>query len=158
MSRQAWGRKAYLTPGSALVTRSLNLWYTWGKEYDMGEVRTEITLVNIGDKEVAERGYLPQEEVRRLTVNAVVDTGAGTLVIDQKTREKLGLRVEETVEVALAGGGKAPGGMTEYLEVRWKDRHFPCAALVLPGEKGVTLGRYPLFGLNVTVNPQQAVK
>ena len=52
----------------------------------MGEVRAEITLVNIGDQEVANRGYIPQDQVRRLTVNAVVDTGAWTLVINEETR------------------------------------------------------------------------
>ncbi|MDR1247762.1 MAG: hypothetical protein LBK63_00520, partial [Treponema sp.] len=66
--------------------------------------------------------------VRQLTVNAVADTGVINLVIDEETREKLGLRVEETVEVALAGDIKVPGGMTEYVELRWKDRHFFCAA------------------------------
>ena len=48
----------------------------------MGEVRTEITLVNIGDQNDADRGYMPQDQVRRLTVDAVVDTGAWTLVIN----------------------------------------------------------------------------
>jgi hypothetical protein len=40
----------------------------------MGEVRTEITLANLREKTIANRGYMPQEQVRRLTVNAVVDT------------------------------------------------------------------------------------
>jgi hypothetical protein len=113
----------------------------------------EVTLVHFGDQNAAQGGYMPRDQVRQLTVNAVADTGAINMVIDEETRKKLGLRVEETVEVALAGDIKVPGGMTEYVELRWKDRRFPCAALVLPGEKGVTLGRYPLFGLNVTLNP-----
>jgi hypothetical protein len=46
------------------------------KGNNMGEVNTEITLVNIEDKEVAGRGHIPQDQVRRLTINAVVDTGA----------------------------------------------------------------------------------
>ena len=60
----------------------------------MGEVRAEITLVNIGDAIKARDGFIPESEVRRLTVNAVVDTGAWTLVINEETRQKLGLRVE----------------------------------------------------------------
>jgi hypothetical protein len=70
----------------------------------MGEVRTEVTLVNIGDTVKARDGLIPKSEVRQLTVNAVVDTGAWTLVINEKTREKLGLRVEEPNETTLAGG------------------------------------------------------
>jgi hypothetical protein len=44
----------------------------------MGKVRTEITLVNIGDAVNARDGIIPKSEVRQLTVNAVVDTGAWT--------------------------------------------------------------------------------
>jgi hypothetical protein len=40
---------------------------------EMGEALTEITLVNIGDQNDARRGYIPQDQVRQLTVNAVVD-------------------------------------------------------------------------------------
>jgi clan AA aspartic protease len=124
-------------------------------EKNMGEVRAEVTLVNIGDKEVANRGYMPQEQVRRVTVNAVVDTGAWTLVINEKTREKLGLRVKESTETGVAGGGTVPGGITEYVEVRWKDRNTACEALVLPGEEDVLLGAYPLEGMDLMVHPKK---
>ncbi|MDR1149969.1 MAG: aspartyl protease family protein [Spirochaetaceae bacterium] len=120
----------------------------------MGIVRTEITLVNIEDQGVANRGYIPQDQVRRLTVNALVDTGAWTLVISEKTREKLGLRVKKTSEATVAGGGKVPGGITEYVEVRWKDRETSCEAVVLPGEEDVLLGAYPLEGLELMVHPK----
>jgi clan AA aspartic protease len=123
-------------------------------EYGMGIVRTEITLVNIRDMNVADVGYMPQDQVRRLTVNALVDTGAWTLVISEKTREKLGLRVEEPNEATLAGGIKVSSGITEYVEVRWKDRKTACEAVVLPGEEDVLLGAYPLEGLDLMVHPK----
>jgi hypothetical protein len=37
-------------------------------------------------------------------------------------REKLGLRVEETGETTVADGRKAQSQITEYVEVRWKNR------------------------------------
>jgi clan AA aspartic protease len=120
----------------------------------MGEVRTEITLVNIEDQGVANRGYIPQEEVRRLTVNAVVDTGAWTLVINEETRAKLGLRVKKPSETTLAGGGTVSSGITEYVEVRWKDRETACEAVVLPGEEDVLMGAYPLEGLDLMIHPK----
>ncbi|MDR2537154.1 MAG: aspartyl protease family protein [Treponema sp.] len=119
----------------------------------MGEVRTEITLVNIGDKEIANRGYIPEDQVRQITVNAVVDTGAWTLVINEETREKLGLRVEEAKEVTTAGGVTIPGVITGYVEVRWKDRKTACEAIVLPGEDDVLLGALPLEGMDLMVHP-----
>jgi clan AA aspartic protease len=119
----------------------------------MGEVRTEITLVNIREQNVADGGYMPQEEVRRLTVNAVVDTGAVTLVINEEIREKLGLRVKRAGEATVAGGGKVQTQITEPVDVRWKDRETPCRAVVLPGEKDVLLGALPLEGMDLTINP-----
>jgi hypothetical protein len=62
----------------------------------MGEVRTKIILVNLREAGKAQDGVIPESEVSRLTVNAVVDTGAWTLVINEETRKKLGLRIEET--------------------------------------------------------------
>ena len=121
----------------------------------MGEVRTEITLVNLRDAGKAQDGIIPQEEVRRLAVNAVVDTGARILVINEETREKLGLRVKENNETILAGGGTVPSQITEYVEVLWKDRETACRALVLPGEKEVLLGAYPLEGMDLMVHPKR---
>jgi clan AA aspartic protease len=119
----------------------------------MGEVRTEITLVNIRDQNVADGDYIPQDQVRRLTVNAVVDTGAWTLVINEEIRQKLGLNVKRTGEATVAGGGKVPGGVTEPVMVHWKDRETPCQAVVLPRETEVLLGVLPLEGMDLTVNP-----
>ena len=120
----------------------------------MGEVRTEITLVNIEDIMKARNGLITESEVRRLTVNAVVDTGAWTLVINEATREKLGLRVEETTETTLAGGVKIPSRITEYVDIRWKDRKTACEAVVIPDEEDVLLGAYPLEGMDLMVHPK----
>ncbi|MDR0628071.1 MAG: aspartyl protease family protein, partial [Treponema sp.] len=110
----------------------------------MGEVRTEITLVNLGDSVKARDGFIPESEVRRLTVNAVVDTGAWTLIINEAAREKLGLKVEETSETTLTGGVKVFSQITEPVRIYWKDRRAACEAVVLPSEEDVLLGALPL--------------
>ena len=126
----------------------------------MGEVRTEVTLVNIRDTIKAQEGLIPESEIRRLTVNAVVDTGAWTrqqglaLVINEAIREKLGLRVKETLDTTLAGGGKVPSQVTERVEIRWKDRDSSCKAVVLPGEADVLLGALPLEEMDLMVHPK----
>ncbi|MDR0624365.1 MAG: retroviral-like aspartic protease family protein [Treponema sp.] len=90
-----------------------------------------------------------------MTVNALVDTGAWTLVINEKTRQKLGLNVKKTGEATLAGGIKAPCQTTEFVEVRWKDREAACEAVVLPDEEEILLGAYPLEGMDLMVHPQR---
>jgi hypothetical protein len=143
-----------------------------GKENGMGEVRTEITLVNMSDKSVADRGFMPQERVRRVTVNAVVDTGSDNLVINEKTRQLLGLRIEEpgeagrkpaafASEFAFAlhrqtpenGGVKVLSGIMEPVRVHWQDRDTPCKAVLLPDEEDVLLGALPLEGLDLMIHP-----
>jgi clan AA aspartic protease len=119
----------------------------------MGEVRTEITLINIREAGKAEDGVIPESEVRRLSVNAVVDTGAWTLIINEETREKLGLRVIKTGETTIAGGGKVQSQITEAVDVCWKDRETSCRAVVIPGEQDVLLGFLPLAGMDLTINP-----
>ena len=129
--------------------------YTLCKETNIGEVHTEITLVNIEDTMKARNGLIPEAEVRQLTVNALVDTGALTLVINEETRQRLGLKVEETGESTLAGGIKAPCQITEFVEIRWKNRKAACEAVVLPGEDEILLGVYPLEGMDLMVHPQR---
>ena len=121
----------------------------------MSEVHTEITLINIGDQNDADRGYMPQDQVRRLTVNALVDTGAWTLVINEETRQNLGLKVKKISETTVAGGAKVPSRITEYVEVRWKDRNTSCEAVVLSDEEDVLLGAYPLEGMDLMVHPKR---
>jgi clan AA aspartic protease len=121
----------------------------------MGEVHTEITLVNIGDQGAANRGFISQDQVRQLKVNALVDTGAWTLVINEETRQKLGLKIKKTGEATPAGGIKAPSQITEFVEIRWKDREAACEAVVLPGESEILLGAYPLGGMDLMVHPQR---
>jgi hypothetical protein len=64
-------------------------------------------------------------------------------------REKLGLRVKKPSETTVAGGGKVPSGITEYVEVHWQDRETSCEAVVLPGEEDVLIGAYPLEGMGL---------
>jgi clan AA aspartic protease len=119
----------------------------------MGEVRTEITLVNLREAGNAQSGFIPESEVRQLTVNAVVDTGAMTLIINEETREKLGLRVKRSGEATVDGGGKVSTQITESVEIHWQDRETSCPAVVLPGEEDILLGALPLEGMDLIVHP-----
>ena len=121
----------------------------------MSVVYTEITLKNEIDAAFAEKGYIKEDEVRQMTVQAVVDTGAWTLVINNETREKLGLRDKGFGEANLADGKKGEFPMAGPLEIRWKNRHFTCDALVLPDAPEILLGAIPLEGMDLTINPKR---
>jgi clan AA aspartic protease len=119
----------------------------------MGTVYEEITLVNGGDVEMVERGFIKEPQIRQITVTALVDTGATNLVIGEATCQKLGLAIRETGSVNVAGGAKEICKITASVIVRWKDRQTECPAVVLSGEEEILLGAIPLEGMDLIVNP-----
>ncbi|MDR0563125.1 MAG: aspartyl protease family protein [Spirochaetaceae bacterium] len=119
----------------------------------MGLTYTTITLVNSGDIIAVDRGYMKEQDVRRITVRALVDTGSITLVINDKICQQLGLMVSEYTNVTLAGGARSAAKLAGPVQVRWEDRLTHCDALVLPGESEVLLGAIPLEGMDLEVHP-----
>jgi clan AA aspartic protease len=118
----------------------------------MGTVFAEITLKNGSDLVRLQGGNIADKDVRSVTVNAVVDTGAISLIINEDIRQKLGLAVEETRTASLAGGGKIECKIAEPLRIYWKDRNVTCPAVVLP-EGEVLLGVIPLEFMDLIVDP-----
>jgi len=121
----------------------------------MSLVKTEITLRNLYDKIKAEEGLIKKTDVREMTVNALVDTGAWTLVINEAIREQLGLEKAGVEEATLADGTKTEYDMAGPLEVWWKNRRVLLDALVLPDADEILLGAIPLEAMDLTVNPRR---
>ena len=121
----------------------------------MSIVYTELTLKNEIDAAFAEKGYIKEHEIRQMTVNAIVDTGAWTLVINDDIRQKLGLRDQGLGEATLADGQKAEYPMVGPLEIRWKNRHMIGEALVIPDAPNVLLGAMVLEHMDLTINPKR---
>ena len=119
----------------------------------MGLVYSEIKLVNLEDKLKAQIGVIKEQDVRSMTVTAVVDTGAGTLVINETIRDKLGLKKKGAKSGRLANGVRGIYDMAGSLELWWKDRDFILDAMVIPGAKDILLGALPLEGMDLIVDP-----
>jgi clan AA aspartic protease len=119
----------------------------------MGEVVEKITLVNVRDAANARSGYIKESAVRQITVDAVVDTGAGPLVITEAMRQKLGLDIEKEDSVFLAGGVKQKCIKAEAVDIRWKDRFTLSRPIVLPTGDETLLGVIPLEDMDLMVNP-----
>ena len=120
----------------------------------MSIVYTEITLKNADDVAIVQTGKIKDHEIRQTTVRALVDTGAWTLVINEKIREKLGLRIVGTGTGTLADGKEEIYDLAGPLEVHWKNRRTTCEALILPDANDVLLGAIPLEAMDLTVNPR----
>jgi clan AA aspartic protease len=125
------------------------------EEVSMGTVYAKITLKNAGDSIRLADGHITEKEVRTTTITAMVDTGAGSLVISEQVREKLGLAILGLRSAALANGDKEVCRLTEPVEIHWKDRYTTCHALVLPGAEDVLLGAIPLEDMDLLVDPMR---
>jgi clan AA aspartic protease len=121
----------------------------------MSIVYTELTLKNEADIILAIQGYIKEQEVRQMTVETIVDTGAWTLVINEETSKKLGLLDQGKGEATLADGQKGEYPMAGPLEIWWKNRRLTCDALVIPDAPDILLGAWVLEGLDLTVNPKR---
>ena len=119
----------------------------------MGTFLEEITLENMMDKGLAKRGHIKDTEVRTIKVEAIPDTGAWTLVINEEVREKLGLDIEDKVNSTLADGTATQYPLTEPVTIQWKNRSATLPAVVIADAKKVLLGALPLEAMDLIVDP-----
>jgi len=121
----------------------------------MGMVHTEITIKNAVDVVNAKTGIVKEEDVRSITVTAVVDTGAESLVINEEQCQKLGLCVYKEKSALLADARQVTCKVTHPVEIHWKNRDTSCNATVVPGAQMVLLGAIPLEGMDIMIHPKK---
>jgi clan AA aspartic protease len=88
-------------------------------------------------------------------VRALVDTGAGTLVINEEIRQKLGLGIKGLQRGTLADGASETYQVTEPVDIHWNDRETTCRAIVIPGADSILLGAIPLEDMDLIVDPKR---
>jgi len=118
----------------------------------MGTVYAEITVKNEFDVECARVGHIKENEVRSVTLNAVVDTGATTLVISEEVFRQLGLAVVRPRTINTAGGGTMQGKITSSVHIYCENRFASTYAVVLPAGQTL-LGVVPLELMDLMVDP-----
>ena len=118
----------------------------------MGNVYAEITVKNAADITLARAGQIAEQDVHVVTLTAIVDTGATTLVINEDIFKQLGLSVMETRNINVAGGGKVPCKVTDPVQIQWKNRFAAVSAVVMPEGKPL-LGVIPLEFMDLIVDP-----
>lgn len=121
----------------------------------MGAVHAEIELINAGDLEFARRNYISQDEVRRITVTALADSGSFTLAINENIQEYLQIPVIDKKTVQLANGERVSYDVVSPVELRYKNKKIPSSAIVLPGNSEVLLGLVPLEAMELLIDPVQ---
>lgn len=121
----------------------------------VGITYAEIELINSDDLALVRRGYLAEEQVRRLTVSALVDSGASMLSIPQSVYQQLGLEIVGEGDAELADGSVVSFDVAGPIEIRFENRRTVVEALVVPNDTDVLLGAIPMEGMDVLIDPKQ---
>jgi clan AA aspartic protease len=121
----------------------------------MGLVYAEITLINSGDLEMARRHIIGEEEVKKMNVNMLVDSGAYMMAINETIQEQLQLPLLEKRKAQSANGHVEEYEVVGPIEVKFKNRRTVCNAMVLSGDNEPLLGAIPMEDMDVLIHPQR---
>jgi clan AA aspartic protease len=121
----------------------------------MGLTYAEIEIANAGEIYLAQKGYILPENVKKITVKALVDSGAYMLAINESIKRPLDLPKLEEQIAELADGSKLKLEIVGPVEVRFENRSTTCRAMVLSGDTEVLLGAIPLEDMDVLIDPRQ---
>jgi clan AA aspartic protease len=119
----------------------------------MAHVHAEIEIINGGDIELARRGYIDKDEIKRMWIAVLVDSGSFMLAINQNIREQLQLPVVEKRKALLADDTIVECEVVAPVEIRFKNRRSTCSAFVLPGNAEPLLGAILMEDMDVLIHP-----
>ena len=104
---------------------------------------------------MARRHIIGDDEIKRMHVNMLVDTGSVYMCINENIQEQLQLPVIEKRKGQLADGSIVEYNVVGPIEVRFKNRRCHVDAMVLPGENEPLLGAIPLEDMDILIHPQR---
>lgn len=123
--------------------------------YLMGVVYAEIELINSDDMALARKFIIGEEEIKRMRIKMLVDSGAWMLCINENIQSVLKLPFIEKRTHELANGVVVSHDAVGPVEVRFANRRAVCHALVLPGDSEPLLGAIPLEEMDVLIDPKR---
>ncbi|MEM9164518.1 MAG: clan AA aspartic protease [Cyanobacteria bacterium P01_F01_bin.4] len=115
----------------------------------------EIELINSVDLGLMRRGDLDADQVRRIKVDAMVDSVVLMMSLPRSLVQQLGLDIIGEGDAELADGSVVTFDIAGPLEVRYQNRRTTVETLVIPQETEVLLGAIPMEGMDVLIDPKQ---
>lgn len=121
----------------------------------MGLVYADIELVNAVDIELARRHVIGEDEIKKIQLNILVDSGAYMMAINETIQQQLDLPIIEKRKVQLASGEVQAYDVAGPIRVHFVNRTATCNAFVLPGDTEPLLGAIPMEEMDVLIHPQR---
>jgi clan AA aspartic protease len=118
----------------------------------MRRFSVEFEVTNFGDIENVRRKKLKSEEVRRVTIRGVVDSGAAKFVLPKSVVQKLGLSIVDKLKVRYADGRSATRSVATGAQVELLGRQGIFNAIVEPNCDTALIGAIVLEDLDLLVD------
>lgn len=118
-------------------------------------VYADIELINGDDISLVRRHIMDKDEVKRMTINFLVDSGAYNLCINEVIQEQLQFPIVEKRKAQLANGSIEEYDVAGNVEVRFGNRATTCRAMVLPGDSEPLFGAIPMEDMDLIIHPQR---
>jgi clan AA aspartic protease len=121
----------------------------------MGLVYADIELINSDDLAMVRRNFLDKDDIKRLRVKMMADSGAYMMAINESIQAQLNLPFIESRKVQVADSRIVEYDVVGPVDVRFANRKSTCTAFVLPGESEPLLGAIPMEEMDVIIHPQR---
>jgi len=121
----------------------------------MGLTYAEIELINADDIALARRNIISQDEIKRVNISMLADSGAFMMAINDNIQEILQLPFKEKRKAVMADGTVVEYDVVGPVEVKFKNRTATCNAFVLSGDAEPLLGAIPMEEMDVLIHPQR---
>lgn len=119
----------------------------------MGLVYADVELINAEDLALSRRFIIGEDEIRKITLNILVDTGSYMLCINESIQEQMQFPIVEKRKAQLANGQIVECDVVSQVELKFKNRRTYCNAMILPGDSEPLLGAIPLEDMDVLIHP-----
>ncbi len=124
------------------------------KDHDMGRVLTEVKVENVVELFMAQKGLLPDDQVRRVTVpDALVDTGATSFALPSSLIKQLGLP-KVTEKRAATGSGPVMFSIYGPVRITIQGRFMTTDVIEVPDGSPTLVGQIPLEALDFVIDLQ----
>jgi clan AA aspartic protease len=122
---------------------------------EMGITYAEVELVSVEDLFLLRRNHISDDQVKRLKVLALVDSGASMMAVTESLKRLLDLPKIDDMQAELGDGSIVQLEVVGPVEVRFQNRRTIVNAMVVPDSADVLLGAIPMQGLDVLIDPKR---
>jgi clan AA aspartic protease len=119
----------------------------------MGLVYADIELINTADLEMSRRHMIGEEEVKRMRLTMLADSGAYMMAINENIQSQLELPFVEKRKAVMADGSVQEFEVVGPVMVKFANRTAVCNAFVLDGNSEPLLGAIPMEEMDVMIHP-----